>query len=176
MEKRTFEQAIEDELLGRNKVVDSHMYSYLEHSLYAKYLRIILENVSSERLLVLQYHELFTNPENNMRNTFNFLGIDPDFQVNTQVVKNKTGQVRFSILNEIVFSKSGAIGFAKKFIPLQKLLPFTWRIKLGNLVRETNVATINGKLQIKDKDRNFLEDYFREDQEELKKLLTEINK
>lgn len=171
-EKRTFEQALEDERKGRNKPEDRHMYAYLEHGLYAKYLRLILNRIPRERLLILHYHELFRDPGTNLDRTFDFLGIDPEFRVNTQVTKNKTGQVRFSWLNEMLFSKQGIIGRIKKYIPLQKLMPLTWRIKMGNVVRDTNVVAGGEKPLLSEKERKFMEDYFREDQDELKEILS----
>lgn len=170
-EKRTFSQALEDELEGRNQPEDRHMYAYLEHGKYAKYLRIIFSRIPRERILILQYDELFKDPETNLSRTFEFLGVDPDFRVNTEITKNKTGQVRFSWLNEMLFSKRGVVGLIKKYIPLQKLMPLTWRIKMGNVVRDKNVVAGGEKPVLPAKDRAFMEDFFREDQEELKEML-----
>lgn len=170
-EKRSINQALEDELIGRNKPEDRHRYAYLEHGLYGKYLQLLLNQIPRERLLILQYRDLFNDPETNLRRTFKFLDIDPEFQVNTTVSKNKTGQVRFSWLNEILFSKRGIVGLIKKYIPLQKLMPLSWRIKLGNVVRDMNVIAGKEKPVLSEKDRAFMEDFFREDQEELKGIL-----
>lgn len=94
-EKRSFVQAIEDELQSRNSPDDRHMYAYLEHGLYAKYLRKILQRIRAKQLLVLDYQELFGNPDEKMRETFSFLGIEPEVQVNFSVKKkqNRSGQI-----------------------------------------------------------------------------------
>lgn len=170
-EKRTFPQALRNELEGNNAPEERHMYAYLEHGLYARHLRNLIDRISPERILILEYRELFKTPEAELRRTFEFLNVDPDFSVDTTVTKNKTGQARYAWFNELLFSKKGLTGLVKKYFPVQKLMPLSWRIRLGNTMRDANVRQGSDKSQLPEVQRIFMEEYFREDQAELKKLL-----
>lgn len=174
-ENRTFDQAIEDELLNKNLPEDRHMYAYLDHGLYAKYLTILLSQIPREALLILQYENLFKEPQKFLKLTFGFLGIDPDYPIDIMIKKNTTGQVRFAWLNEMLFSKQGVIGQIKKNIPLQKLLPLRWRIRIGNLVRDMNIYQGSRKPRLPENFRVMMKEYFNDDIKDILWLIKEKN-
>lgn len=170
-ETRTFGQAIDDELDGRNRNEDRHMFAYLEHGLYAKYLKILFNSIPKERFLILFYENLFRNPDHFLLETFKFLELDPLTKINTDIVKNKTGQVKYPVINKILFTKKGIVGIVKRTMPVQKLIPLKYRIKLGYFVRDFNTSKTNSKSLLESNDRKPLKVYFKLPNQELEELL-----
>lgn len=62
----------------------------------------------------------------------------------------------------------------KSTFPVQKLIPFSWRMRFGNMMRDVNVKSHSDKPQIPDEQRIFWTEFFQDDQEELSHLLREF--
>ena len=174
-EKRTFAEALDDELNQKVPSGQNHMFAYLDHGMYGKYLQRILQKVSSDSILILEFEKLFQSPEEHLRLTFEFLEVNPNFEVDTQIIKNASGQPKFVWINEALFSKKGVAGAIKKIFPIQKLMPLTWRIRIGNYIRDANVKTKSVNSKMPEEQKLFLTEYYKKDQAFLKEILNELS-
>jgi hypothetical protein len=52
----------------------------MEHSMYAANIRRWLEHFAPEQLLVLQYEQCVSDPGRQLKETYQFLGLDPDYR------------------------------------------------------------------------------------------------
>lgn len=84
-ERRTFEQAVEDELAGRTR---DFRLRYLHQSLYAPALEQWFRRFPRDRFLILQSESFFADPRTAVRETYRFLGLPP-FEPDRLPVRNR---------------------------------------------------------------------------------------
>jgi hypothetical protein len=82
------------------------MWWYKDLSLYASQVKCYLETFGRERVKVLLYDELFSNPEPVLREVFAFLGVGEDVAINTSVRYNVSGAPRSRRLHTLLYKLS----------------------------------------------------------------------
>lgn len=103
---------------------DNNDFTYIEHGLYYRQIKSVLDYFPKDQLLVLDYNELRRSPEAMNKKIFTFLGVDKDFMPDlTQ--KNITGEVKNQWLQQKLI-KQGKI---KKFIVKYLVNPWMPRSK-----------------------------------------------
>lgn len=172
-ENRTFQEAIDDELQNRIDPQYRHRYAYLEHGLYAKYLRIIISRIHPSQILIIDFKSLFEHPDEKMKEVFEFLNIEPFVKVDYNSKINSSGDARFQWLNDILLTDKGISGVIKKYFPVQRLLPLSWKIHLGNFMREVNSKPNHQKQHLPIDQLMFLSEFYSQDQKQLSQLIKE---
>jgi len=163
VEKRLFAESLSDELLRPGS--DDHFrnnFTYINHGYYCKQLRTWLNYFRSEQFCILIYEELFQNPEVYIRQVFEFLGVDPNY--NPQLTrKNETGEVKYKWLNKFVFASPRLLKVLKK-MKVDRIITFSVRVKFLNWLRDWNTdknakkSSVLSKEQYKDLIKNYEED------------------
>jgi len=88
LERRSFEQSIEDELNGRET---RFRRRYLNQSTYEPHVRRWIEAFGRERVLILKAENIFKNPAGAASEMFAFLGL-PDTSANADVAQKNIGE------------------------------------------------------------------------------------
>ncbi len=80
---------------------------YIETGHYAKYFENYLKYFSCEQILVLLYEEIRKDPDHVMEKVFDFIGVNPDHQVNTIKRKSNVGKTIKNPNLHYAFTKFG---------------------------------------------------------------------
>lgn len=115
---------------------DNNDFTYIEHGFYYQQIKNCLEYFSLKQLLVLDYEELKHNPQNLLKEIFQFLNIDDSFLPNLQP-KNITGQLKSKLLQQKLLKKNSS----RKWIIdnlINPWLPVNKRKLLKNKMLELN--------------------------------------
>ncbi len=97
------------------------MWWYRELGLYYEQVRRYLEVFGSERVKVLLYDDLFTNPEETLREVFSFLEVKEDVAIDASVRYNVAGVPKSRRLYTSLYTCVDKIGpFVSKINPLAK--------------------------------------------------------
>ena len=170
VEHLEFEAAIErEEVADFKEILDKAKFEYLKHGLYADQLEAYLKWFSPEQIHVVFYERMIENKQETLTGVFEFLGISTDFIPEFYHV-NPTAKPRYRWLNQFFFGENGGIGWLKKWIPIQKLLPLSLKIKMGNRLRKVN-AVAGKKDRLSPKLYQQLMPFFEKDMVRLSKLL-----
>lgn len=107
-EKRSFEQAIEEEPLLIGKSFENRTFlSYLDRGMYSRQIKNFLGIFESDQLLLLLYDDLRRNPDKLIKECFDFIGVDSAFTVSSSGKKyNVSSQPRSVWLHRMVFRKN----------------------------------------------------------------------
>ncbi len=143
--------------------------SYFEVGLYYKHITNWLQWFPKEQVFVLFDTDLKASDQEPVKRLFNYLGIADNVQVNTSVVHNKSGDVKFKRLHYFIRNKE--LNFKKV---LGSLLPFKLRYFLRTRVRKSidkynMVEKTYAKLTTDERTKVFA--YFEEDVKKLSALL-----
>ncbi len=137
IEKRLFAEALSDEL---NKPTNEdhfrYNFTYINHGYYFKQLQAWLKYFRKEQFCILIYEELFKNPENYIRQVFEFLEVEPDFKP-LLTKKNETGEVKYRWLNTLIFANPKLLKVLKR-IKLDRIISFSTRVRFLNWLRDWN--------------------------------------
>lgn len=155
---------------------DNNDFTYIEHGLYYRQLKAVLNYFPKEQLLVLDYDELRKAPEAMNKKIFTFLGIDENFMPDL-TPKNITGELKNQWLQEKLI-KQGKI---KKFIVKYFINPWMPRSKRKLLKQKMfemntskNAGSAKPKEELSEELKNIkaqLPKYFTEDTKQLDALL-----
>lgn len=110
-------------------------------SLYGRHLKIWFETFPREQIKVILFDDLKADPKMVMRDVFSFLGIDPNFEPDTSVVHNQSGEIGNPVLKSLWL---GTAGLRAALVPL---MPLKWRGRLFPMIaRNQNVKRPKEKL------------------------------
>lgn len=110
-------------------------------SLYGRHLRVWFETFPREQIKVILFDDLKADPKAVMRDVYAFLGVDPDFEPDTSVVHNQSGDIANPVLRKLWL---GTAGLRAALVPL---IPLTWRGRLFPMIaRNQNVRPPKEKL------------------------------
>jgi hypothetical protein len=124
LEKRSFEQAVNDELASPPEYPGSRIDHYLDLGFYTRHLAGYLRAFDLAQLKICLFDDLQSSPARFMRELFEFIGVDADQPVNTSARLNTGAAVRA----ESLLRHSGLKRFSSMF---RRRLP----IRLYNLVQ-----------------------------------------
>jgi len=168
MEKRSFKQAIEEELYGlRYKPRDALQRDYLGHGHYAKQLNVIFHFFSREQVKIMNFECLKNKPLEVLRDLLSWIGVDRDF-VPDMAVKNQTkGGVRYKWFAKFTHSLPDSPFVCKG---IRTLLPYSVRTNIRRKLLELNRMP-RPKPEFPDEVRQLLREYYRNEIHDLEKLV-----
>lgn len=168
-EKRSMEEA----LIYKPKEIkdyseENNNFTYIEHGLYGKQLQTLCSIFKKENILLLNFDDLSDKPKEILNKVYRFINVD--FYLPNLSEKNKTGSVRFDLLNRFVLKPNK---FKKLFIrtlidwwlpPKKRKLIRQWIIELNTMKKNNNDSDIPPKVL------KHLKNVFEEDQKLFKEL------
>lgn len=156
--RASFRQHIERALRDPHRHLSIY-YPFLEAGLYAAQVKRFLDLFPRDQVRIYWYEEAWSNPSHLLRDLFQFLEVDPEFQPDTTRKSLERRRPRFG----------RAHYYLKKFKvwrPLRALVPESLRPGLRGAAFRSGIA-----IKIDPADRQFLIDYYRPDVEHLSNLL-----
>lgn len=168
MENRPFEQAISEELQELTyEPTDALQRDYLGHGHYAQQLRQVFQYFPKERVRIVFFENLTTNPTIELKAIFEFLGIANDFIPNLSIRNETKGSHRSKWLTKLTYAKPSS----EKLRKLGKLLvPFSVRTSIRQKLAEFNRIEAP-KPEFPDSIRKQLNQYYQKEINELELLL-----
>ncbi|MBT8303331.1 MAG: sulfotransferase domain-containing protein [Bacteroidia bacterium] len=150
--------------------------TYINHGYYSKQIKNLFEIVKKEDVLILFYDDLKNNPEHLMSETYSFLGLDDTFKPDFKLL-NKTGTIRFKMLNRIIFNNSKWKSFIMKYF-LNHLMPYDFKYRFKLFLKkitnkESSTKTTNSTINVKNDAelKKHLFDFFVDEIIELEQLI-----
>ncbi len=137
---------------------------------YYDKLKPYFENFPKEHIKIFLYEEFIGDTDRVLRDTFEFLGIDPNVKVATDIIYNKSGEVKNKSVDALVGQNSGPILFLKKFLPgLHRYLKESvWANRVLNNLRNKNLDKPGMDPDFR---KRITQEIYQEDIEQLEKLL-----
>lgn len=136
-----------------------YMWHYTRASLYSRQIETFLHEVGPERFLILFQEHLEERPRAVLRRTFEFLGVDPDVEVQ-EVHVNASGQERRRFVQKVI----RGLGSAAVMKDLtDHLIPY----RLRERIRTLNLQKVDMDPAV----RGRLDDLFREDVSRLREII-----
>lgn len=137
---------------------------------YYRQLKPYFENFKSENIKVFLYEDFIGKTDQVVKEAFEFLGVDPNVKVGTDVVYNKSGKVKNKSVDALVGQDSAPIVFLKKVFPgLHRKLKSSVAVNRWlNNIRNKNLEKPDMERDLKQK---IVDEIYREDIQELQKLI-----
>jgi hypothetical protein len=108
-------------------------WHYRRVSSYAPQLRALRDLVPEDRIHVLLYEDLGSDPIRAMQSTFTFLGVDPTFVCDSSLVFNASGTPRAATLNRLLTRQNRIKSAAKRVVPYSVGQRMAERVRNWNL-------------------------------------------
>ena len=135
---------------------------------YYEGIKHFLDVFGSNQVKIFLYDDLRKDSTGLMRQVYEFIGVDPDFEVDTGR-KQQTAQVpKNQSIHQLLQTKNPVRQFAGSM--LRKVMPEEKRQKLRSRLIAANSTGKDG-LPLSAEDRQLLEDYYRDDVRQLQDLL-----
>lgn len=140
----------------------SDFWRYAESSLYSERIGRYLSLFGKEKVKVLLFDDLVSDPDSVMTRLFEFLEVRDDVRCNTGTVYNPSGDSKSKLISNFFTKPNTLKNWAKRIIPE------SMRIRMRLRILSLNTKK---KRQIDDKSRKYLLEYFRKDILALEELL-----
>jgi hypothetical protein len=162
--EQSFRQALKRE--GERIVLNwDPIWHYTRVGLYAQQLARYLRLFSEDQILIFLHEDMVKDQSGVLRKIFGFLGVDANFQPDTNFKVNVSGVTRSSTAHRMIksiFDSPNLLRWiARRIIPEPVRWKFTEGVRNRNLVREI----------ISEEDRRYLTPVFRQDILALQNLL-----
>lgn len=133
LEKRSFEQAIYEELNGiRYNQLNALSHDYLSHGLYAQQLKKIYDFFSYEQVKIIIFEELKENPFEKLNRIFIDIGIS-QFSPRMRILNRTKGGCKYTMIAKTVHSPSPLMKvIVKTFLPFSLRTIIRKKIDLYN--------------------------------------------
>ncbi|WP_421752959.1 sulfotransferase family protein [Croceimicrobium sp.] len=137
---------------------------------YYRQLKPYFEHFDPNQIKIFLYEDFIGKTDEVVKEAFQFLGVDPNVKVGTDVVYNKSGKVRNKSVDALVGQESAPIRFLKKFTPgLHRQLKGSVAVNRWlNNVRNKNLEKPDFDPKLK---QRIINEIYREDIENLQKLI-----
>ncbi len=135
------------------------LYPFLENGLYYAQVERYLDVFPRERVRILIYEDAWRDPARLVRDIFEFLTVDPAFQVDL-TAREHVQQAPRSMAANYLLQKSGVGARLRRVVPAS----------IRTHVR-ASLFKPSGSVVMDPQDREFLRDYYREDVRKLTELL-----
>lgn len=112
--------------------------AYIEHGFYCKQLKELMKLFAPERIKILWFEEIVATPTLVLRDLFQFLGIDADFEPDLKK-KNVTGQIRNQWLFNLCFGDSTLRHWAVNHF-FGKIVSLEKRSQIRHWLKEINTV------------------------------------
>lgn len=114
-EELTFEKALEAE--EQRKASNwGDMWHYTASGFYFEHVSNYINAFGRDNVMVILSHEMRKNPDKILQEVFQFIGVDPNFKVNTSEEFNRSGLPKSLFIARLTDASSFA-NLAKKIIP-----------------------------------------------------------
>lgn len=136
------------------------MWLLKDVGLYYNQVKAFKENFKNVRIYLSE--DLKSDPQGLLKDIFEFLGADSDFiPDNLKVIYNVSGVPKNKLLHKFLHDKLIIKSLIKPFIP------FLLREKIVKNLKNKNLI----KIAMKDEDKNYLREFYREDIKKLENLI-----
>jgi len=156
-EKRSFHQAINDNIKGLDKTSGK---DYVDAGNYSSQIQRYFNEFGSNQVKIILFNELQTNTRKTVKEILNFLNILSELPKEIDTIFNPYSNVRGKLSKSILQSTN-----ITKLS--RKLVPESIRITLREKVLTKKIV----KPEILNSDKNFLEQFYEEDLKTLEKIL-----
>jgi len=161
-EELSFEEGLKEE---PRRIRDNWelIYHYTACSMYYDSVKAFMENFSSVKVILTDDQE--TRPKQTLRGVFRFLGVDPDFDVDTDIRYNISGKPKSQWIHQLLFNQNLARKIAKPIV--RRLFKPETRVRIVQHIQEKNLK----RLSINPETARHLQEYFKDDIAKLEVLL-----
>jgi len=148
-------QVAQEKHTSINKAIEGRE-EYLKRSLYGPKLEMLHQLFQKRNIKVVLFERMVDNPENTVLEIIDFLGASESVKIDFHNA-NKTGAVRYSTLNKLIFDKTTDNVFRKM---ARGLFPPNLRVKVRRAIKNMNTKKKQDKLitEIDDRYLKVLED------------------
>ena len=168
----TFEEAIERELellKQNNELEELQCVYYLSHGLYYDQIKEYLKYFPQDQMLFLLYEDMKKDLKSTLKRVYSFLGIKDYFSEDLLSKKyNVASMPRIKILQKIIYKDNIIKDLYKSLIP--ETLRFFLKEKLISPLVSKNLQKFQYE-PMKPSTRKFLQNFFKEHNEKLHKLI-----
>ena len=143
-------------------------FTYIEHGMYGRQLEAVYQKFNPEHILVLQFEELISQPQQLTSKVFNFLAVTQSFTPSFDK-RNKTGKARFKWIQNRLTSTSWLRQLIIKYL-------FSWwlSVEKRQFLRKQLIELNTGEKKRKSTSKELkeqLQPLFMDDQKKLKEIL-----
>ncbi len=168
MEDRTFEQAIQDELRGRNyEPRDALQRDYIGHGCYAAQLDALFLCYPPDRVKIIILEELKDTPNKVLKDLFSWIGVADDFLPDLSVQNETKGGYKYRWMPTLIH---GRLEFGKLRRPLKTLIPYALRRSTRYAI-ESFGRVHREKPEFSVETKNTLKEYYLKEIEAIEKIL-----
>lgn len=136
-------------------------HQYLMIGKYYEQLKRYYDVFPAEQIKIFLFDDYKNNPEQTVKEMFEFLGVNSELEIDTSQKANEGGVPKLKKLNYLL-NQSGVISWAKNN------LPRSWREPFKKLMYNTKKQDMP---RMTEQERQYLVDYYREDILQLEKLI-----
>lgn len=142
------------------------MWHYKALGMYYEQVKYYMDNF--KHVKVVLYDDFMKNPTQTMQDIIKFIGVDTPFEFKTEAVFNESGTPKSEWLHKLIVHDHGLKRHITRPI-LKALLPYAWRDKIRKTIRNQNFK--KSELKINPETQQMLKDYYRNDIQQLAKLI-----
>lgn len=139
------------------------IYHYKAGSLYYDSVKAFMDNFSSVKVVLTEDQD--ADPRRTIREVFEFLGVDPDVNVDTEIRYNISGKPKSQWLHRFFFEGNMVRKMAQPIV--RRLLSPEARVRIAQKIQEKNLT----RLRMNPETQASLREYFAADVAKLEKLL-----
>ena len=146
----------------------SPSWHHRRRGFYFEQVKTYLDLFGPEQLRVYLYDDLCEDAHSLLRDAFQFLGVDPNYQVDSSIRYNVSGLPRSKMvhaIHDLIGKPNRLKAYVKTFIPTRRIRPIARRVK--NRLRMRNLQKPEFQAELRE---SLIED-FREDILKLQNLL-----
>jgi hypothetical protein len=142
----------------------------INEGFYYKHLKKYYDNFPHENIRVYLYDDFRSDPLAVLRDIFQFIGVDHEVAVDTDIVVNKSGKRKKNLFNVLLGQNGVMINMAKTIFPNlhRKMRRNKDAVKYLNKARNKNIVSMKMDPEIRDR---ITQDIYREDILGLSQLL-----
>jgi hypothetical protein len=138
------------------------LWRYAESSLYAERIKRYLKVFGRDQVQILLFEDLSASPHLVMHDLFQFLGVDASFCPDTTAVYNRSGRPKSKILADFIAKPNVVTTLARR------LLSTSIRTSVRLALLHINTGE---KGQMDNASREYLQEYFRRDVDEVENIV-----
>lgn len=160
-ESSSFEEVVKAEI--ENTIGDNNdIFPYLSLGCYYNQIKRYYNNFKKEQIKILLFDDLKDHTSKTCSDIFSFLEIDPNIQVKTSKIFNRSGVHKSKLIAYLINPK---IAIKK---PLRLIIPLDWRIKILEFIIDKNIKPAP---PMDEQTKNFLKEYYKDEILNLELLL-----
>lgn len=137
---------------------------------YFKHLEKYFDHFPHENIRVYLYEDFRSKPLETLRDIFGFIGVNPEVQVDTDVIVNKSGRRKKNMFNLLLGQNGALIGLSKSVLPgiHERFKRNKNVVKYLNKARNKNIIPLKMSPEFRDRITN---EIYHDDISSLSKLL-----